>query len=1217
MYLEFEFIVPEGASGRLQTTDATNSDYPLAPRGIPLSFRNPVYLSNNSRIVDFTRRDDAFIPGTAGIEWSNGNNSLQGTASTPRRSISLDGIPPIITQFSPGGKSVYPNGENFMYFRDGEILTFTLLAQEPIFVSGNNPRIGFQITDGRGFTSGIFYANYARPSGPYGMVFEINVSGINLTNVSQSGELLVTSLYLNTDLGNIVDHVQNVLIAGNLQQRYLDSARGVRFDKKTPEPAIILLTAPNVMNNNPHEPIARYSVNPIIAPIPNYEGPTELWGVDSQFSLTGFTWVNTVINEAYLNSLVYNSPERRALNDWIVGFSEWTTGNPIPPLQIKSNQWALQTRRRDRAGNVSPPTIYNINIRSTFPRLIAIGARNADAIYTQGPITFTLDFDDRVVPTITNLSSPNRAFIIVADRSQPAAGLSDVNGEGELLEFVDRVYVDLVYECDNSACLTTCIVSGHLNRRLRPSNTLTFTWFPEGKQMGNGLVVTQINLNGDIECMYGNKGIDSVRIPAVIAHAATPPDTFGSERGRITMNDPSRNPSAYDVFNLNGAGLRIYTIPPELRASMPPRAGVMAMNARDTITLIFNTDMRTESGTIIVKPRYTRTGANYDWPIPPVLPAESHVAEDGSWNPGLPEVFNAINTNARDENGVLLTTARVNTLRSYLITPATTGGNGFLNPQLSARTGLPNGPYRLTTQGLTEGFGYTGTNSAGTTQAGTNTAGWSVDTSQVYMVPDITDKYVLAYARDIKSTTDDAVQNIRTALRAARYRWQEIDVIAGVRVVAATQAELIAIGDTSPYNSANTRKVIIELEYPLPIGMRWEIDWSSEALTSIAGLPAVPEDDWWFWTDGVQKPVIRVDRRSADYRTYPNLAIFDSINNQHPIPPVGYRTEDFNTVNFKVESETPDASVHFTTLRGVQSGATTGQYNNGAVTMSWTGANWATGFGMAPPSGNLANEGLWVLPNLVRRRATGRWTSNTAQNGVRYTVREAFIYDVERPENTSPIIRYIPNEVVYQGQGNLRMIRSYNKDATWAELNAITFAVNHTNPASNIVFSTSPTETDLTASKNYIIAEARSSHTAVVSKKGYEGIFRTVVAFHTPNEEGGDAFGFNLQGARPMTINGSNLQSASPSIAGFPLMLLDSDLRYLKIPQRVIANTRFLWISTEIVSPWFIRISGIPNSSSLMSRRTSLFGDIGSMLTGGYGDLTYSLHQDTKTFLEN
>jgi hypothetical protein len=1256
MYLEFEFIIPEGASGKLETTDATNSNYPVA-WGIPAAYRNPVYLRNNSRIVDFTRRDDAFIPGTAGIIWENGYNSLQGTTLNPRRSISLDGIPPVITQFSPGGKSVYP-GENFMYFRNGEIITFTLLAQKPIFTYEVNPRIGFQVTDDLGYTSGTFYANYARPSGPYGMVFEIAVSNITLNNPSESGELLITSLYLDTALGNVVDHVQNTLIAGNLQQIYIDSTRGVRIDKKPPSPAPLLLTASNVENGQPHNPVSRYSENPVIQPIPNYTGNTELWGVDSQFSLTGFTWLDIDTSDPnYITNLT--ASQRSAMEDWIVGFREgdWKPGDP---LQIKSNQWSLQTRRRDKAGNVSDPIVNNINIRSTFPRLAAIGARNADAIYTQGPITFTLDFDDRVVPTITNPSDLNRAYIVVANRSQPTAGLSDINQE-----FADRVYVDLVYECGDSSCLTVCTTPGHTDRKLRSSQTLTFTWNPiTDKQMGNGLVVTRINLLGDIVCLYGNPGINSVTSPPVIAHNATPSDGFGTGRGRITMNDPSRSPSTYDVFNLNGAGLRIYTIPPELIASTPARGGVMEMGARDTITLIFNTDMRTESGTIIVRPRYTRDAANnYNWPIPPVFPAESHIADDGSWTPGLPEVFNAVTLYPPANYTPTVTgsaPATTNALRNALINPAGTAGTGFTSPRLNVRTGLPVGPYRLTTHGLTEGFGYTGSNTIGA-QAADVTTGWSVDTGNTYMVPDISDKYVLAIYMPnangspntaqtlaINSTTNTYVRDIRYALIAARYRWQEIDVISGVRIEAATLAELTALGENpTHYNPGNSRKVVIELEYPLATGMQWEVAWSPEALTSIAGLPATPADDWWFWTDGVQKPVIRVDRRSADYRTGANnstppwtLSILATLDNGYP-GAAGFNNSDINSINFMVETETPGAFVNYATLSGVQSGATTGQFNNGAVTMAWGntsvgtlpgGGNatqtWTTGFGLAnePTGGNTdpAHGGYWVLPNLVRRVATGRW-SGTATSmalgnryGVRYNVTEAYIENVGGVNHT----RTFTTE--YQGRGNLRLLRSYNRDALTSDL--VTLAGSIPTPTAE-AFQTArtfPAINQYTASKNYIAAVAHSTHSTVnggLSAPGYEGVFRTVVAFYIPNTGSISAFGQNIffvPNGFPIQIIGSNIQSPSPSIAGFPLMLGDADLRYLKVPQRVAGDrTQFLWVSTEIVSPMFLRLSTLDNNSAIMSRISSLFGDVGTFLTGGYGDLTYSYQQDLKTMADN
>ena len=83
----------------------------------------------------------------------------------------------------------------------------------------------------------------------------------------------------------------------------------------------------------------------------------------------------------------------------------------------------------------------------------------------------------------------------------------------------------------------------------------------------------------------------------------------------------------------------------------------------------------------------------------------------------------------------------------------------------------------------------------------------------------------------------------------------------------------------------------------------------------------------------------------------------------------------------------------------------------------------------------------------------------------------------------------------------------------------------------------------------------------------------------------------------------------SPTIAGFPLMTQISDLRYYKL---LLTGTQHLWVSTEIVSPWYYFSYSSQNASTIMAKPAMMFGEAGSFLSGGYGDLTYSYRQDYK-----
>ena len=629
----------------------------------------------------------------------------------------------------------------------------------------------------------------------------------------------------------------------------------------------------------------------------------------------------------------------------------------------------------------------------------------------------------------------------------------------------------------------------------------------------------------------------------------------------------------------------------------------------------------------------------------------------------------------------------------YAMYDATATGRTLITDSkgLDLRTGLDYGPYRNTTQGLVPGKGYTAdpdvalaynamTSTEGTSipnpttgyngkavnaaEAETNWNVVSHPTSD-FMVPDTSSKFVLDFKYpllesgvkffpaanaanggygDAATTTqlqtawtnrmNADIANIRAALNAAHYRWRDIDVL--------SSAVLMDPSYGSPTKPPSlSSRVVIALD-KLPAGMQWDVTIDAGAFTDEVGNPidAVGANAYWFWSGGVQKPVIRVDRRSMDYRSTVDrrdeVGIKSGGGNIFPYTPRptvdgaaadNTQIDGFNFIAYRVETETPGVSgaqLRVATLKGqsqiandtaghaygaIQINAWTGALVNGTGTAGTTNAGWgqASWSGPTTQAGTLATNtmGEWVRPNLIRREITGKGLTNY---GLIY---RAF-------ENGSP--------VTHTGNGNLKLLRSYNRDANKAQLDTqFNSSAANVNTATkyymNIRAQTSITNAYLQsakASKNYIIAEATAPHAGTGTKtaKGYEGIFKTVVVWNTGQDKSSNpaVFAPNDNGMAPVQILGSDSLSPTPTIPGFPMMLQNIDPRYEKIPTidgaQPGAGPQITWMSTEIVSSWFISGTCWSDSSGLLTSPKMLNGDAGAYISAGYGDLVHTFNQD-------
>jgi hypothetical protein len=154
-----------------------------------------------------------------------------------------------------------------------------------------------------------------------------------------------------------------------------------------------------------------------------------------------------------------------------------------------------------------------------------------------------------------------------------------------------------------------------------------------------------------------------------------------------------------------------------------------------------------------------------------------------------------------------------------------------------------------------------------------------------------------------------------------------------------------------------------------------------------------------------------------------------------------------------------------------------------------------------------------------------------------------------------------------------------------------------------------------------VVAQASVTHGSAVgqtSLKSYEGVFRTVIAMNLRALRQDGTNGFDSQ-ASPLFVNGSNVKNGAPTIAGFPLrdQAANFDARYTKAFYRTTStsdlvasddqvdarnsNNRYLWVSSEIVSSWYLQTIGGVNG-----RGQQYQGDAREAMTIGYGDLSYA-----------
>jgi len=1178
----------------------------------------PIKL-NGAVITDALRQGQpAFVPGyTTGTStmhtWTTSVGSLQDPTGNPdhKKDIKLDAVRPVINSAAIGGKTSYTTNE--YYFKSGETLTITLTSSNKAIKSSSvEPRLQYYIRENPtvtppGILRGPYHATtnvaqgvtnnpstfmYTRPSGSNALVFSLPIS-----DTAYDGEIVQISLVTTAGYGAIEDDVGNTVQSVDISNLLTDTRR-IYVKKMIPAAPAATLGNGNVALQNAG-PNFNYSPTLII---PDSTAILAAWEDKKEYSTNG-------------------------------GLS-WTTYANTPATTIGNGSHDVRTRYVDRAGNNGEPRSRNIVVNANFPRLLGITAVQGNGTYRIGQrLDFEMSFAE-----IVDLTTQTNVTITVRDITNSTT--------------------------DNTMQLQATGGSG--------TNTITFAWTGAtgtnpfiNKDMLNGLRITAINMGG-LTDSFGTAG------PATNINCGT--------AGTIGMPALGTN-SAYNVtYTLSN--VIVSTIAPVITSALPVNAAGKTGNINTsvstdnrTITLTFNKPMLKGNGTITIRPHLT-------YAIPAVMEhsgyyvgidANGLILNDAqgfevrhtsagtgrTYVAGFSDIFNNLTT---EGSGGTQVTA--NTHRQNLI-----GSTNLSEPAVSLQTALPVGPYQRMTHGLTRGMGYTGnygntatldTNTGATiTRPGTNAPGPRDEGGAAgsnFMIPDLETKWVLRYNipnlfADGDSGTDLVVRNIRAAFTNAKWRWQEF----------AVTASNVNIG-----TGANENVVTITLPEPLLPGLRWTLYYPEGTFADKAGnsTPVSAHDEYWFWSAGAQRPVVRVDRKSYDARAGANLSgAWNKTGWSYNATGFNGAITAFNTINYVITTETPSSRIYYGTSVGTQA-------NLSGVTGAWWGiANSETFTGNAITAGNNINWGgpLATVTTTARAATSNEYTStghNLGATGRVFQVRVGTedrwlrvigdntfrLYATQAAANTAAAAngvnygdtvtiesvqttgRWIRPNLIYRHNfnnvynlmlhftdlqqtvggmadtanaltGRFYGFRSFNKDATYTELSSIARSTDG-GTAQNVVagFSYNAYE----ASKNYVVAETRVNHGGadIISPKGYEGVFRTVVMLNMSTVT-------VANNNNPIILFGTNRINGIPTVPAFPLKdgVDQVDARfgkfYFRDESSAVGNgdrNRYYWVSSEIVSSWFIQNYGRGTGGSYTRK-----GDNNDWITAGYGDLVNTM----------
>ncbi|MCL2211246.1 MAG: hypothetical protein FWB95_04935 [Treponema sp.] len=1207
----------------------------------------PLSLLQGTRIIDVNRDQHAFIPGyTVGNasmpNWITDSGSLQGgVTNAPGKSIFLDGIRPTISAVSISGKD--PASASDYYFRDGDTIELAITSEKQI-INSDEPRLQFivrDLADNNDLVTIATAFSYSRQGSANQLIFSLPVS-----SVTRDGRINNITIFTGTgSTGKITDRVGNELIHTANLKTFTPALTSMNLNIKRTLPAmpVVTLTSSSPSLNVPLQSAAQtynYGVTMTISPSAAIGGFAP-WENTVQYSLDGgLTWTEQTTTSSVTVNVTNGTHNIRARYKDLAG-NEGYQRHRCTATTNPNSETCANTRNYSCAGT--------IQINADFPRLNAVTAVQSTGWFTantgQNTLTFNLAFDEQVrvnqqivarkdSATTNTFTSRNAADTANANHdlgangnviqnvrytqangtagnyflriisantfrlytTLAAANAGTANGDslgaaGGGTIYLNNEAVSITLKNRNTANNSDAVTApAVIQLQAAPGQTtlrssIRFDWQNiTGKEMPDGLYVFDVTLTG-LRDSFGNAGGSGTATYSGAAQTGT--------ASQISMTGTT---PTHVCANL-AAGYRVDAINPTIQTRTPANTTVSGNNT--SITLEFSEPVMRGSGTITIRPRG-------NFAIPPVFEDEGYwLGTDANgtryyaptagttYVKSLFEVYNDSSLTAAERNYLTEGTTAASQIIDTNTATAPSSVLDSTNPSMSrlrlnTRTGQAVGPYIKTTHGLTTGVGYTG--NYNNTTPGANGPNPAAAAASEFMVPDTATKWVLDYRYLIHDTTaNSAVSRIRAVLTKTKFRWQEIDVLAtGL--------------------SADNRTVTITFNEPLLKGLQWDVYMPAGAFTDMAGNSATGigtfntdgttsgTTDYWFWSSGVQEPVIRVNRRTFDARTASwhrrnaNATVVADGGYSSPGNTTGWSAStvvsdtngwgigDFNLIHYRVESESPGAAIQVAALQGSTNAATAaGRNSRGAAIASFTDGDsvlvantdatevTATNWNAAATN----TAGQWVLSNIIRRSRNN----------------QAVQYTVTTKAGTSELRQFATNAV-------FRGFRSYNRDATKAEIDAVTkTSVTLTNSS----YQSALTFGAMEANKSYITATA--TLTGQPTATGYEGIFRTVIAFF---------YDSNQNASNYIAIEGSNIKNGMPSIAGFPVRDAEEtgDNRFIKIFHNVTSRRTYYWVSTEIVCEWYFLSWGGGNRSGGNGTHQNV-GEVNNYQTVGYGDLTY------------
>jgi hypothetical protein len=1168
--------------------------------------KHPIRITSG-RVMDYNRNDDAFIPGYNTTNVNMPNWTTDKGSLQEKKKITLDGIRPTVLSLTFDGKAAYEDGKR--YFKNGETITLAIESDKPIRASGDSTLeyfINDRPTDGSGTRRGPFTANF------------------KYSKPGATNKILIYSLTVNEDNfkwpQNTGTRYDGMLMDVTLYTPYPNEAANYIGIVDEVGNAIIKTTGILTVNDGK---LGNINVKQTLPAAP----AATLTNTTSYPTATLISSITA--SPLYLTgSADFNIPNSSSVFSAWEDIKEFSTDGGIswkafpytPPTPLNTpGTYRLQLRYKDRAGNEGAVRDKTIEIKDSFPALISVNTVQANGTYRKGStLTFNLNFADVVYTRDPINTTAYPVSITLKNRSAT--------------------------QRDNSTHTIT------LSAAQTNTSTISFNW-PNiaDAEMWDGLYISDINLSG-LRDKYG-----------IIGPGGGTGDYTTGENGIITINSKT-------CSNLT-SGVIVDAVNPTILTRTPVHLDPPSGNdlVKD-IKIKFNEKVMRGSGTITIRPRA-------GFAIPPVLDDTGYYI--GYTNNGLttgtegeaqliPTKFKTAGTNRTyissfyDVYNAIPSGANQSVLRNYLT--KSPSGASMSDLELSLRTGQPVGPYKKLTHGLVNGKGYSG-NYSGTDQA-TGPDGNAYDA----LVPDTATKWVLDFKYGIIQDIA-AVKNIRIALSAAKWRWQEIDVVT-------------AQGD-------GTDTMTIKLNEPLLKGLSYDVIYTEGTFTDMAGNPAsgsgfntarkdttannvytlnenislgttgdyvpiivngvhytaylvnattartfrihpfgtstgggttagqnlgsditvcINPSDYFFTTPGVQAPVIRVNRRSSDSRS-------ENFKDQTTVyAELNASTPGWNTNNITIDDD-------------IGWGKTDFNYIYYRVESETPGADVSAQYYTATPEDDnpysthkTAVKGAWTGNVAAANSITPAPANDMAWNAPAANTRGTWVLPniVRRSQTANGQSYSVVNKngvtETRSFNGVLRMFKSYNRDLTAVELG---YPSPTAGPTSGIVLkdvgdtkSPSLSKNDTIKGQSYLLFDNyEASKSYIIGKATLHG--QTAKGIEGIYRTVIMLNNGSSRDSNYIAVEGSNIKNGMPSLAGFPVRDADeADARFLKVFFKQSAdNTQWYWVSTEIVCEWyFLGWGGRTSNTNTRNGTHTNAGEVSNNMISGYGDLTYSFN---------